>query len=112
MRSSAGGCCSRRLEGEPQDPGDLDCAAGPKAARFEAEHIEVAHSDVAEPRAPGEIIGEKGYHSDRTMVDLAAMGIRCTVAEADSGWRAGSEDPEAQAPGDGDALRVDDAAGH
>src|SRR5207245_3318595 len=40
-----------------------------------AEQIEDAQADVAEPQALEEIIADKGYHSNQTMVDLDAVGI-------------------------------------
>src|SRR5882724_2595918 len=41
-----------------------------------AEQIEAAQADVKEPHPLEEIIADKGYHSNETMVDLAAVGIR------------------------------------
>jgi transposase len=63
-----------------------------------AEHVEEAQADVAEPQPLEEIIADKGYHSNQTMVDLAAVDIRSYVAEPDRGRRDWSETPEAQAP--------------
>src|SRR6266849_4699120 len=63
-----------------------------------AEQIEDAQADVKEPQPLEEIIGDKGYHSNQTMVDLEAVGIRSYVAEPDRGRRDWSEEPEAQAP--------------
>jgi transposase len=45
-----------------------------------------------------EIIADKGYHSNQTMVDLEAVGVRSYIAEPDRGRRDWSEEPEAQAP--------------
>ena len=45
-----------------------------------------------------EIIGDKGYHSNQSMVDLEAVGIRSYIAEPDRGRRDWSKEPEAQAP--------------
>jgi transposase len=63
-----------------------------------AEQVEDAQADVAEPQPLEEIIGDKGYHSNQTMVDLDAVGIRTYVAEPDRGQRDWSDEPEAQAP--------------
>ena len=63
-----------------------------------AEQVEEAQADVAEPQPLEEIIGDKGYHSNQTMVDLDAVGIRTYVAEPDRGQRDWSDEPEAQAP--------------
>jgi transposase len=63
-----------------------------------AEQVEEAQSDVEEPHTLDEIIGDKGYHSNQSMVDLEAVGIRSYIAEPDRGRRDWSEDPDAQAP--------------
>lgn len=63
-----------------------------------AEQVEDAQAEVAEPQPLEEIIGDKGYHSNQTMVDLDAVGIRTYVAEPDRGRRDWSDEPEAQAP--------------
>ena len=63
-----------------------------------ADQVEDAQADVAEPQALEEIIGDKGYHSNQTMVDLDAVGIRSYIAEPDRGRRDWSDAPEAQAP--------------
>jgi transposase len=63
-----------------------------------ADQIEDAQVDVAEPQPLEEIVGDKGYHSNQTMVDLDVVGIRTYVAEPDRGRRDWSDEPEAQAP--------------
>jgi transposase len=63
-----------------------------------AEQIEDAQADVDEPQPLEEIIGDKGYHSNQSMVDLEAVGIRSYIAEPDRGRRDWSEEPDAQAP--------------
>jgi len=63
-----------------------------------ATQIEAAQADVDEPQQLEEIIGDKGYHSNQSMVDLEAVGIRSYIAEPDRGQRDWSEEPEAQAP--------------
>ena len=63
-----------------------------------ADHIEDAQAAVHEPQALEEIIADKGYHSNETMVDLVAVGIRSYIAEPDRGRRDWSKAPEAQAP--------------
>ena len=64
-----------------------------------AEQIEAAQADVETPQPLEEVIADKGYHSNQTMVDLDAVGIRSYVAEPDRGRRDWSKEPEAQAPG-------------
>jgi transposase len=63
-----------------------------------AEQIEDAQADVEEPQSLEEIIADKGYHSNQTMVDLDDVGIRSYVSEPDRGRRDWSAAPEAQAP--------------
>jgi transposase len=62
-----------------------------------AEQVEQTQVDVEEPHDLEEIIADKGYHSNQTMIDLEAVGIRSYVAEPDRGRRDWSEEPEAQA---------------
>ncbi|HVR93534.1 MAG TPA: transposase [Casimicrobiaceae bacterium] len=71
-----------------------------------ADQVEDAQTDVQEPQPLEEIIGDKGYHSNQTMVDLDAVGIRSYVAEPDRGRRDWSEVPEAQAPVYGNRRRI------
>jgi len=69
-----------------------------ETATAAAEQVEDAQADVDEPQALEEIIGDKGYHSNQSMVDLEAVGIRSYIAEPDRGRRDWSKEPEAQAP--------------
>src|SRR5712671_5452896 len=71
-----------------------------------AEQIEDAQADVPAPQPLEEIITDKGYHSNQTMVDLDAVGIRSYVAEPDRGRRDWSKEPEAQAPVYGNRRRI------
>jgi Transposase DDE domain. len=71
-----------------------------------AEQIEDAQAEVPEPQPLEEIIADKGYHSNQTMVDFDAMGIRSYIAEPDRGQRDWSEEPEAQAPVYGNRRRI------
>jgi len=63
-----------------------------------AEQVEDAQADVKAPQPLSEIIADKGYHSNQSMVDLEAVGIRSYVSEPDRGRRDWSKEPEAQAP--------------
>jgi transposase len=67
---------------------------------------EAAQADVDEPQKLEEIVGDKGYHSNQTMVDLDAVGIRSYIAEPDRGRRDWSEAPEAQGPVYGNRRRI------
>ena len=69
-----------------------------ETATAAADQIEDAQADVDEPQALEEIIGDKGYHSNQSMVDLEAVGIRSYIAEPDRGRRDWSKEPDAQAP--------------
>lgn len=69
-----------------------------ETATAAAEQIEDAQAEVDEPQPLEEIIGDKGYHSNQSMVDLEAVGIRSYIAEPDRGRRDWSKEPEAQAP--------------
>ena len=68
-----------------------------ETATAAADQIEDAQADVDEPQALEEIIGDKGYHSNQSMVDLEAVGIRSYIAEPDRGRRDWSNEPEARA---------------
>ena len=76
-----------------------------------AEQIEDAQVDVDAPQHLEEIIGDKGYHSNQSMVDLEAVGIRSYIAEPDRGRRDWSKQPEAQAPVYGNRRRMRGARG-
>ena len=51
------------------------------------EQIEAAQADVDDPQPLAEIIADKGYHSNRIMVELDALGVRSYVAEPARGRR-------------------------
>src|SRR2546426_2016272 len=78
------------------DEGDTTTIAETTTAA--ADQIEDAQADVDAPQQLEEIIADKGYHSNDTMVDLDAVGIRSYVAEPDRGRRDWSKEPDAQAP--------------
>ena len=62
------------------------------------EQVEAAQADVDDPQPLEEIIADTGYHSNRIMIELDALGVRSYVAEPARGRRDWSEEPEAQAP--------------
>jgi transposase len=70
------------------------------------EQIEAAQADVDDPQPLEEIITDKGYHSNRIMVELHALGVRSYVAEPDRGRRDWSKEAEAQAPVYGNRRRM------
>lgn len=63
-----------------------------------AEQVAAAQAAVDEPQPLEEIIADKGYHSNQTMVDLDADAIRSYVAEPARRRRDWSKEPDAQAP--------------
>jgi transposase len=69
-----------------------------ETAKAAAEQVDAAQRKVEEPQPLEEIVGDKGYHSNQTMVDLDAAGIRSYIAEPDRGRRDWSDEPDAQAP--------------
>jgi transposase len=71
-----------------------------------AEQIEAAQADVEAPQSLDEIVADKGYHSNQTMIDLDAVNIRTYMAEPDRGQRDWSKEPAAQAPVYGNRRRI------
>ncbi len=82
-----------------------------ETASAAVEHLADAQADVAAPQSLDEIIADKGYHSNLTMVDLDAGGIRSYVAEPDRGRRDWSETAAAQAPVYANRRRIRDPRG-
>jgi hypothetical protein len=76
-----------------------------------AEQVEAAHAASATPPVLTEIIADKGYHSNQTMIDLAALGVRSYIAEPERGRRHWTTTSEAQAPVYGNRRRVRGARG-
>ena len=71
-----------------------------------AEQIDEAQADVEDAQPLEEIVGDKGYHSNQTLIDLDAVGIRSYVSEPDRGRRNWSKESEAQAPVYGNRRRI------
>ena len=63
-----------------------------------AEQVEDAQAQVEDPQPVEEIVADKGYHSNETMVDLQAVGLRSYISEPERGRRDWSDAPDAQAP--------------
>ena len=81
-----------------QDADQGDTTTIIETAIAAAEQIEDAQAAVQAPELLAEIIADKGYHSNQTMIDLAAVGLRSYVAEPDRGRRDWSQEPQAQTP--------------
>ncbi len=88
-----------------------DTASLVETAIAAAEQVEAAHAASAMPAELTEIIADKGYHSNQTMVDLAAGEGRSYIAEPERGRRDWTKTPEAQAPVYGNRRRVRGARG-
>ena len=70
------------------------------------EQVEAAQPDVDDPQRLEAIIADKGYHSNRIMIELDALGVRSYVAEPARGRRDWSKEPEARAPVYGNRRRI------
>src|SRR5258708_18435620 len=88
-----------------------DTASLVETAIAAAEQVEAAQAGSATPAELIEIIADKGYHSNQTMVDLAAVEVRSYIAEPERGRRDWTKTPEAQAPVYGNRRRVRGARG-
>jgi transposase len=77
-----------------------------ETAIMAAEQIEAASAAVGAPTTLAEIVADRGYHSNQTMVDLHAVGVRSYIAEPERGRRCWTKAPEAQAPVYGNRRRI------
>jgi len=76
-----------------------------------AEQVEAAHTASPTPAALTELIADKGYHSNQTMIDLHAVGVRSYIAEPERGRRHWTTAPEAQRAVYGNRRRVSGVRG-
>src|SRR5450830_1951734 len=63
-----------------------------------AEQVEAVRPPTNDPPHIDELIADKGYHSNATMVDLQAVEVRTYIAEPNRGRRDWTDVPDAQAP--------------
>jgi transposase len=71
------------------------------------EQVEAAQAKGGDdPQPLEEIIADKGYHSNRIIVELDALGVRSYIAEPARGRRDWSKDPDAQTPVYGNRRRI------
>ena len=70
-----------------QDPSAGDTATLPETLTMAAEQVEVVQSDG---RGVAEVVADKGYHSDETLVALAAVGVRSSRRGACAGCGCGA----------------------
>jgi transposase len=61
-----------------------------------AEQVEAAHATNSTPAGLTELVADKGYHSNQTMIDLHAVGVRSYFAEPNRGRRHWTNAPDAQ----------------
>ena len=59
-----------------------------------AEQVEAAHATTDARGRLEDIVADKGSHSNETMVDLAAVGLRSYISEPDRGRRDWSDAPD------------------
>src|SRR5437867_2435234 len=71
-----------------------------------AEQVEAAHAASARPAELAEIVADKGYHSNQTLIDLDAIAVRSYIAEPERGRRDWTKTPAAQGPVYGNRRRV------
>src|SRR3989441_2905985 len=76
-----------------------------------AEQVEAAHAASPMPVELAEIVADKGYHSNQTMIDLEAVAVRSYIAEPERGRRHWTKTPEAQSPVYGNRRHVRGARG-
>jgi transposase len=58
-----------------------------------------------------EVVGDKGYHSNQSLVDLAAVGVRSYISEPDRGRRNWKKNPEAREAVYRNSRRIRDPRG-
>lgn len=71
-----------------------------------AEQVEAARAERATPTALTALVADRGYHSNQTMINLHAVGVRSYIAEPDRGRRHWTNAPEAQQVVYGNRRRV------
>jgi transposase len=76
-----------------------------------AEQVEAARAASPTPAGLTELIADKGYHSNQTMIDLQAGGVRSYIAEPDRGRRHWTTAPDAQPAVYGNRRRLRGARG-
>ena len=58
-----------------------------------AEQVEAVRADG---KGIEEVVGDKGYHSNQSLVDLEAVGVRSYISEPDRGRRSWKRNPDAR----------------
>ena len=76
-----------------QDADDGDTTTCVETLIDAAEQVEAVRPDG---EGIEEIVGDKGYHSNQSLVDLEAVGVRSYISEPDRGRRTWKKNPEAR----------------
>ena len=76
-----------------QDADDGDTATSIETLIDAAEQVEAVRPDGDGIR---EVVADKGYHSNQSLVDLEAVGVRSYISEPDRGRRNWKKNPEAR----------------
>jgi transposase len=76
-----------------QDADDGDTTTSIETLIEAAEQVEAVRPDGHGIR---ELVGDKGYHSNQSLVDLEAVGVRSYISEPDRGRRNWNKNPEAR----------------
>ena len=76
-----------------QDADDGDTTTSIETLIDAAEHVEAVRPDG---EGIEEVVGDKGYHSNQSLVDLEAVGVRSYISEPDRGRRNWKEQPAAR----------------
>jgi transposase len=77
-----------------QDADDGDTQTSVETLIEAAEQIETVRPDG--DGGLKEVVGDKGYHSNQSLVDLEAVGVRSYISEPDRGRRNWTTNPEAR----------------
>jgi transposase len=77
-----------------QDADDGDAETSRETLITAAEQIEAVLPDGDGLQ---EVVGDKGYHSNQSLIDLEAVGVRSYISEPDRGRRKWKKKPDAQA---------------
>ena len=78
-----------------QDASDGDTATLPETLIMAAEQVEAVQSAGA---GVEEVVADKGYHSDETLVALGAVGVRSHVSEPERGRRSWQDKKTGETP--------------
>jgi transposase len=76
-----------------QDADDGDTTTSVETLIDAAEQVEAVRPDGD---GIEEVVGDKGYHSNQSLVDLEAVGVRSYISEPDRGRRNWKKNPEAR----------------